>query len=56
METTVTKKNRLSRAERIAQNKDYKPRTKRMAFALAHPHMIEVVDPELRARLRSYQD
>ena len=26
------------------------------AYALAHPHMIEVVDPEWRARLRSYQN
>lgn len=55
MEMNVTKQ-KMNRAERIAMNKDYQPRTARMAYALGHPHMIEVVDPELRARLQSYQD
>ena len=55
METITTKK-RLTRAERIEMSKNYKPKTAGMAYAMSHPHMVEVVDPEWRARLRSYQD
>ena len=55
METMTTKK-RLTKAERIEMSKNYKPKTARAAYALSHPHMVEVVDPEWRARLRSYQN
>ena len=27
-----------------------------MVYAMAHPHMLEVADPELRAQLDSYRD
>ena len=56
METATRKALMPSNAKRARKHNQYKPRTERMAYALAHPHMIEVADAELRARLRSYQN
>ena len=53
METTITRK---TTSEYTATPQGYQPRTARVAYALAHPHTIEVVDPELRARLKSYRN
>ena len=56
METTTTQTKRLTRAERIAINSAKPAKTKRLAFARAHKGAIIVLDPELKARLRSYND
>lgn len=55
MATLITK-DRRKRAERIANNMAKTPRSKTMIFAMAHRGMVEVTDPELRARLYSYAD
>ena len=56
METTTTQTRRLTRAERIAINSQIPARTKRMVFARAHKGALTVLDPDLRAKLRSYND
>ena len=57
METSATTKALMpSNVRRVRKHNEYKPRTERMAYALAHPNMVEVADAELRSRLRSYQN
>ena len=51
---TTMRKNR--RAERIAINLKKTPRSRTMIFAMSHRGMVEVTDPELKARLYSYAD
>jgi len=51
METTVFKK--TTAAENFAINSKKTPRSRRMKFALEHAGELIVLDPELRAQLRS---
>ena len=52
MEETTAKRKR-TRAENIAINSKKTPRSRRMKYALEHAGELIVVDPELRAQLRS---
>ena len=55
MDELMTRKRQAKTTEPV-NGKSKQPKTAGAAYALAHPHMIEVVDPEWRARLRSYQN
>ena len=54
--TTTTQTRRLTRAERIAINSKKPARTKAIQWARAHKGAIIVIDPMLKAQLRSYED
>ena len=50
-DTTVKRKR--TRAENIAINSKKTPKSRRMKYALEHAGELIVIDPELRAQLRS---
>ncbi len=54
METTMTPiRRKTTREENIAINSKKTPRSRRMKYALEHAGAFIVVDPELRAQLKS---
>lgn len=50
---TATLKRKTTRAENIAINSKKTPKSKRMKYALEHAGQLIIVDPELRAQLKS---
>jgi hypothetical protein len=50
---TATPKRKSTRAENIAINSKKTPRSRRMKYALEHAGELIIVDPELRAQLKS---
>lgn len=53
MEAITPIKRKTTRAENIAINSKKTPRSKRMKYAMEHPGAFIVLDPELRAQLKS---
>lgn len=49
----MTVKRKRTRAENIAINSKKTPKSRRMKYALEHAGELIVIDPELRAQLRS---
>ena len=50
---TEYQKKRRTRAENVAINSKKTPRSRRMKYALEHAGAFIIVDPELRAQLKS---
>jgi hypothetical protein len=50
---TIAKRKKTTRAENIAINSKKTPKSRRMKYALEHAGAFIIVDPELRAQLKS---
>ena len=53
MEAIMPLTRKKTRAENIAINSKKTPRSRRMRYAVEHPGAFIVLDPELRAQLKS---